>query len=514
MKFFFLSQISFPVLLLACLSPSSNVQNKGHDPLAAAHPDSMAQQTAYVPVPWPFEEAKADYTQTTVTLPEGLRYDLLFAQDRDSVMRADGLHFPAKGYHDMNAYLPFDSSNVHGWVYTSHESRLADPNLGDAGGGTLYEVKKTGEKWNVVPPFYHVDFKEVGGSLRNCGGTVTPYGTILSAEETFAPSNRSIWLEGRGFLDTSDFNGRSRHLNMGFMVEIDPKQKKATRKLLAMGRFMHEDAECMPDGKTVYLTDDYNPAVWFKFVADEAFEYDKGQLYAYKQSADGHTGEWLPLPRDTASLLNIREVALRKGATMFIRHEWIVEHKGKLYISETGADVYSWSAAMHMGGVPAKHIQDRLLLYDSIYEDVHGRILEFDPQTMRMRTYLEGGPAPGDPTKVFSNPDCISKVALYGTTWLVICEDINWFTKGRVDAISEANRQVFNELYLLDLENPHPTRDQLHRLMMGPKGCETTGAIFTPDGSSLFVNIMHPWPLNPEPFNVSATIAISGFEKK
>lgn len=500
-------------LLNSCSSQDPQEDNPTVDTVPPADTITIVEDE-YVPVEWPFDEVPVSYSNTDVMLPEGLTYQILFREKLDMVTRADSQQFPAKGYHDMNAYLPIDGSSEHGWLFTSHESRKADPNLGDCGGGTIYEVKKDSTGWDVISDFHHVDFSGVGGTIRNCGGKVTPHGTILTAEELFPPSNLSIYYRGKGFLDTSDWNGLPRYQNMGFMVEVDPGTRKATQKLLAMGRFMHEDVYCMPDDKTVYLTDDFNPAVFFKFVADEAGDYSQGQLYAYKQSDDSLAsgGSWITLPRDTASLLDIRNVAMGMGATIFIRHEWIAMHDGKFYITETGDDDYDWAKYIEMGAVPADYTANlKKPDTEHEYDDVHGRVLVFDPETMRMSVHLEGGVSPTDATKVFSNPDGCTIVDLYGTSWLFLSEDINWYSKGRVDSASEAKKIFYNELYALDLGIKNPTIDDLHRVAMGPKGCETTGGIFTPDGKTYFLNIMHPWPRNPAPFNRSVTIAIQGF---
>jgi secreted PhoX family phosphatase len=50
------------------------------------------------------------------------------------------------------------------------------------------------------------------------------------------------------------------------------------------------------------------------------------------------------------------------------------------------------------------------------------------------------------------------------------------------------------------------------RFAIGPKGSETSGGIFTPDGNTYFLNIMHPSRSNRKPFNKSMTIAIPGFK--
>jgi len=37
-----------------------------------------------------------------------------------------------------------------------------------------------------------------------------------------------------------------------------------------------------------------------------------------------------------------------------------------------------------------------------------------------------------------------------------------------------------------------PATGEVRRFLVGPSGCEITGIIATPDGTSLFVNIQHP----------------------
>ena len=69
-------------------------------------------------------------------------------------------------------------------------------------------------------------------------------------------------------------------------------------KRYAMGRFSHENAVVMPDGKTVYHGDDGTDVVFFKFVADEAGDLSAGTLSAAKvtQNDDSSFGfEWIEL---------------------------------------------------------------------------------------------------------------------------------------------------------------------------------------------------------------------------
>jgi secreted PhoX family phosphatase len=79
----------------------------------------------------------------------------------------------------------------------------------------------------------------------------------------------------------------------GWLVEVFPDPRgnvlsTQTVKHYAMGRFSHEMALVMADGKTVYHGDDGTDTVLFKFVADEAGNLGAGTLYAAEvtQKAD------------------------------------------------------------------------------------------------------------------------------------------------------------------------------------------------------------------------------------
>lgn len=456
-----------------------------------------------------FTEVPAAESNTLV-LPEGYNFKVLFKAGSDLVTRADGQQAPAKENGDFIGYLPIDGSSEHGYLYVSHETKNTDPVLGDGGGATVFEVQKTNGQWNVLGDFKHVNFEGVGGTLRNCGGVVTPHNTVLVAEEAEPASNSAMQTLGYGITDTSDFNGLKRYQNMGWMVEVDPYTQQALGKIYRMGRFMHEDAHCMPDGVTVYLTDDYDPAVFFKFVANKPGRYSQGQLYAWKQSADATGGEWLTLPMQIDSLMDIRNVAMRMGATIGVRHEWIDFANGKLIIAETGNDVLNWQPYVNMGATVAHYFEDKAADGANTYHDPYGRLLAFDPETNRMSVLLEGGASSDDATH-FSSPDGLSVATTGGKEYIVVSEDLIGLSQGRVSAAAEAASEVYNELFFLDANKPVASVDDLKRFMTTPMGCETTGSIFTPDGSTLFLSIQHPHPQNPEPFNATCIIAIQGF---
>jgi len=460
----------------------------------------------------PFESVDENFETTDLILPEGFTYRIIFKERTNSVTRADGQKFPAKGLHDLTVFIPDEESpETKGLLYISHEDRKANADLGDGGGGTVFAIELIDSSWQVVGDYHHIDFASIGTTDRNCGGSLTPNGTVFTCEETWAWNTERLYIGGTGHTDTSWINGRPIWQNMGYVVEVDPVKREIVQKHYGMGKFVHEDALCTEDGKYVYLTDDYSPGVFFRYKTDKDFDYSSGQLQFYKQSEDGESGDWFDIPRDTTSLIICRKIAIRKGATVFIRHEWIEEINGKFYISETGEDNFNWGPEKRAGAHVPNYIEATLLKENDDYDDLYGRVLEFDPSTNKMRSYLEGGIF-SDSSGVFSNPDCNTSVTIGNRTYLVLSEDINWYDRGRVSKEAEENRSMFNEVYFLDMSIENPTVDDLLRFCVAPKGSETTGVIFLPDGS-MVMNLQHPWPRNPEPFNRSCTVVIEGFKK-
>lgn len=452
-----------------------------------------------------FTPIASNFAVNSVVIPEGMSYDVLFVGQVDSVERADGQRFPAKEYADYIGYLPIDGSSEHGYLYINQETKGWDDKLGDGGGGSVLEIQKVDGKWQKVGIAKHIDFAPAGGTLRNCGGALTAAGTVLTAEETEPDSNSDLYSDYR---DTSDINGMARYLNFGWMVEVDPTGAKAPRKLFAMGRYEHEDAHIMPDNQTVYLTDDHAPGALFKFVADSAGDFTQGQLSAFQIGVDGQAGKWLDLPRDMNTMLNAREEAFKLGATAFVRHEWIDGIDNKLYITETGKDKLDFNEVYALGATEAPYLTS-YKVGEGQYAYPYGSMLELDLNTLQMKILVAGGDITGELAGNFSNPDGLVLAELNGKPYLVINEDLVGVDQNRVGA--EANGNVYCEVYFLDLSIKNPTRQDLQRFLIGAKGAETTGSMFTPDGKTYFVSIQHPDTDNPAPFNHTVVIAVTGF---
>ncbi|QFZ23865.1 PhoX family protein [Saccharothrix syringae] len=192
------------------------------------------------------------------------------------------------------------------------------------------------------------------GTMNNCAGGVTPWGTILSGEENFnqyfanagtvtdATAKQRLSRYGLSggasqrrwekFDERFDVAREPNEVNrFGWVVEVDPLDPTSTPvKHTALGRFKHEGANVIiaRDGRVVaYMGDDERFDYMYKFVSDEKYKpgnsryarehnkklLDKGTLYVAKFTGDSPAaevdgtgrlpadgefdgrGEWIPL---------------------------------------------------------------------------------------------------------------------------------------------------------------------------------------------------------------------------
>lgn len=448
--------------------------------------------------------------ENTFKLRKPLTFSVIFSEG-DSVLNKEMQKAPSKGENDYIAFIPDTNDKNKAQLFISHESHKANKYLGDGGGATILDIELKKDRWHRKNSPKSISFDEVGGTMENCSGALLSNGHILSAEEFPPGNNRELYYEESStmvaFHDTTDYNGRPRWQNMGWMVEIDLKKQSAIHKLFTMGRFSHEAALVMEDNQTVFLTDDYSPSVFFKFVANEPLNFSSGNLYAYRQSDDLQTGSWIPLPMHMDSLVKIRDVAINMGATLFQRMEWLVKHENKIYIAETGSDHVDLSRELKAGAKPANHIKP---LSPGHYDEPYGSILEYDILSGKITQLLKGGSGKNVKNRHFANPDALACYKYSDKTYLIICEDI--IGPDRKRSASASPGVIVNEVYMLDLSIENPVIDDLTHVATLPFGSEPTGPAFTKDFKTFFINIQHPDISNPAPFNKSVTIAIYGLE--
>lgn len=508
------------------------------------------------------------WTVKTVWMPKSpLKQQVIFVGGVDTVQTTATYGNPAsqalaKQWHDYIAFVreTNSSSSDLGWVIVNHEMTTKEPKLGDGGGMTMFKLKrKSGDVLEVVNQtladgrkgkFFNVDFvNTVGETGMNCGG-INSNGRVWTAEEWMQSSNSGIYAGGNGFTDTSDFiigtttpagfpgfNGKTikRFQNLNWMVEIDAKNAKAIRKQYNWGRAGWEGGVVMPDNKTVYLFEDASPGMLAKFVATTANDFTSGQLYVYKHDAPT---KWISIENNLDTLMVLNSVAMRRGATMFNRLEWGQYFNGKIYICETGRDNFTFTSGNAKFGVVSPTLVDgyktryKILkgvafpgtdadAADSVrkgkFFDYYGRVIEFDPATNAVRSYIEGGPLAASSTSQnrfayppihLSNPDGIDFAKIGGKDYMIIQEDLNGITWNRMPG---GLTQTICETYLLDMSIPNPNFSHLIRITACAPGAEITGAVMI-DENTMLVNSQHPSGTNTYPYNNSLTYAISGFQ--
>jgi hypothetical protein len=492
--------------------------------------------------------------KTVILPPSPLKLQVLFIGNHDKVQTTatygNGAgEALAKQWHDFIGFTPdtVAGSSDLGWVSVNHEMVVSNDSIGDGGGMTVFKIARDANtdtlavvnqtlSDNRTGKFFNVDFANtVGETGMNCGGiTSVVDGRIWTAEEWFRGSNSDIVDR-----DTSDFtigtdgtdpgiaaaNGQSvkKFQNYNWMVEIDPREGKAIRKQYNWGRQGFEGGCVMPDNKTVYLGEDGTPGWFSKFVADNAGDFTSGTTYVFKHDAVG--SKWVEIDNtDFNKMLNYKDNAVAAGATMFNRVEWVTYANGKVYFTETGRDNPGsrWrdeavAGAVYNVDAIARATAQGTVPDSSDYVDYYGRIWEYDPATETASVLIQGGPDLADGTTLanypdvhLTNPDGLNTLTVNGKTFLLICEDLNGRSFGRVPA-GENNSTC--ELYLLDLAIANPDYSDLNRISVAPRGAEITGAVGLPDGKTVLVNSQHPNSDNPFPYNNSLTYAITGWDQ-
>ncbi|MBD2860071.1 DUF839 domain-containing protein [Spongiibacter sp. KMU-158] len=240
---------------------------------------------------------------------------------------------------DFNAFIPSNADGSEGFLFSAWEDR--------PGGVSRLEITKQGDGSWLVNDAYNVDFSAVNGTMINCFGTVSPWGTPLTSEENYEAENTVRWNDANysnGYPNYADVQNIQTYLggtfpnpyDYGYIVEItDPKEAAPIPvKHFTMGRSAHENPVIMPDKKTVYLTDDGSFKGFYKFVADVAGDMSAGTLYAAKVTQDatknpekaGFDIEWIELAHGTNAMIEtwidsydgIDETMYVDGATNYI----------------------------------------------------------------------------------------------------------------------------------------------------------------------------------------------------
>ena len=368
------------------------------------------------------------------------------------------------------------------------------------------------------------------GTVANCAGGQTPWGTFLSAEENvqyffgngpaiegadpavreahrrFPPrrASRHGWEHRQTRFDLGQ--APTEMLRFGWVVEIDPYDPASVpRKRTALGRFQHECAATAltKDGRlAVYSGDDSRFEYVYKFVTRDRVHptdrtanrdlLDHGTLHVARFDADG-TGEWLPLVQGTGPLTGdngfasqgdvvtrVRAAADLLGATPMDRPEDIAPdaETGRVFVALTNNG--DRRGRPTMGSYSGRELDLGPNAANPRGPNPYGHVVEIveegaDTAATRFgwRIFLAGGAeGPGDG---LGSPDNLD-LGRNGDLWVV------------TDGAQPGGGH--NGCFIVPTAGPDAGKAT--QVMSAPTGSEISGCAFVPDGTALLLTIMHP----------------------
>jgi secreted PhoX family phosphatase len=344
----------------------------------------------------------------------------------------------------------------------------------------------------------------------------------------------------------------SESMKFGWIVELDPMNPtRPIRKRTALGKFRHEGAMTVLNSErrpVVYMGDDSGFEYFYKFVADRSYDpaspegtdtlLDSGTLYVAKLNDDG-SGEWLPLvhgsrpelseSNDFASqadvVMRCREAADLVGATPLDRPEDVAVHprNGRVYLACTQgtqrglrlppapADANAATTTAAAGGAAAAAEEPPGYPAPDAANprgpNPYGHILEFIESgddaaalTFRWEVFLLAG----DPAEEGLASSVIAgrlapAVAYYagrsdseGLSAFANPDNLGFDPAGNLWIVTDGTQPDDNNNGCFVCPTEGLDRGLVRQFMSGPVGAEISGATFSPDGETLFINVQHP----------------------
>lgn len=393
-----------------------------------------------------------------IDLPRGFSYTVISAFGGTM---ADGFRVPDR-FDGMGAFAAPGGRVV---LVRNHElkvSNIADgpapmgaaqpsPAFDRASSGAALPGGTTTLLWNPATGRMEEEWLSLVGTIRNCAGGTTPWGSWLSCEEDMTRAGNGVGADH------------------GFVFEVPASHRGIMEPLplKAMGRFNHEAAAVDPDTGIVYMTEDREDGLLYRFLPASKGELaNGGRLQAlvvdgvpdtrnWRQASLGLQNwkqtRWVDLDGVEAPDDDLRARGEAKGATLFARGEGL--HVGT---RRSRNELYFCCTS---GG--ARKLGQVMRYRPSRFE---GQLSE-RTEPGRLQIFVEST----DPG-LFNFGDNLT-VAPNGH--LIVCED------QYTDVVDNHLRGVTPD-------------GRVYALARTPVQTEFAGACFAPDGQTFFVNLYSP----------------------
>lgn len=406
--------------------------------------------------------------ETFLALPKGFEYNVI---GKIGSVMADSNKTP-RAHDGMAAFKVGGELRI---VRNHEVSNGRVPKDGAAIGANPYDETVAGGTTTLVinPKTRELtrDFVSLSGTLINCAGGRTPWGSWISCEETTL--GQTVRTSPKGVKT----GGYPKPHGYCFEVFASANSSVTPVPLKAMGRFVHEAVAVDKKSGIVYLTEDYNPAGFYRFLPKRHKRLAAGGTLQMlkikdKDNFDTRSGqktgmtfvaEWVTIDNPDPPEADVDEMAVykqgrAKGGAGFARLEgcYADPKGGKIYFTST-------SGGDNKGG--------QVWLYEATGRDEGRLTLVFESPSR----------------DVLDMPDNICLKPKSGL--LFICEDSDYVGEG-------GTPQNFIRILTPDGK----MADFAKNITPNFIASEFAGSTFSKDGKTLFFNLQ----------SVGATFAVWG----
>ena len=278
------------------------------------------------------------------------------------------------------------------------------------------------------------EYLSLAGTYRNCAGGPTPWNSWITCEEDVTNADEGVVEKDHGFV---------------FDVAVSAVGPIAPKPIKAMGRFNHEAIAVDPKTRIIYQTEDRSDGLIYRFIPSNPEDLHQGgklQALAIPElpTADTRNWEkrgvrvgqklsvsWVDLEDVLSPLDDLRYRGAESGAAIFARGEGMWYSEGAVYFTCTNGGPNSF-----------------------------GQVFKYNIEEEKLELFAESE----------------------DKTVLHMCDNLTITPWG--DALLCEDNSEVNRLHLIDQEG----NIRLFGINRSSES-EFAGAVFSPSGKTLFVNI-------------------------